>query len=332
MMWKAYPRHGVNLSPGCYTALSGVLRRGEVLTGASVTEFEDAFSRYIGVRHAVGVSSGRAALYVALKALNFQPGDEIIMPAYTFHIVPLVIEAYGLKPVFVDVLPGTYNIDTAKIEAQITPRTKAILATHMYGQPCELKPVLEIAAAHKLKVLEDCAHALGADYGSQKVGALGDLGLFTFAMAKNMPCFGGGMLTTNDPAIYKNLMEIIQPPDAGRRNALLKEVAATTVNYVATLPWIFSLGAYPVIRALAQFGSGALDREPGQETVSPAEVQNQYPTRITNLQAAVGCRQLKRIDDINRRLNDNAHRYNALLGEVPTVTVPSVSAGRSHTS
>ena len=206
-MWRAYPRHSVNLSWGCFSDVLSVLMRGEVLQGTAVEEFEERFAEFIGVRHAVGVSSGRAALYLAIKSLGLAEGDEIIMPAYTFHIVPLVVKACGLKPVFVDVLPDTYNMDVSLIDKSITARTKAILATHMYGQPCDLEPVLQIAAEKDLKVIEDCAHALGAVYEGRKVGSFGDIGAFTFAMAKNMPCFGGGMLTTNDSQLYERLCE-----------------------------------------------------------------------------------------------------------------------------
>ncbi|MCP4403340.1 MAG: aminotransferase class I/II-fold pyridoxal phosphate-dependent enzyme, partial [bacterium] len=152
----AYPRHSVNLSPGCYSAILKTAFSGKVLQGPAIQRFEREFAKYIDIPYAIGVSSGRAALYLALKALGLKPGDEIIMPAYTFHIVPLVLHACGLKPVFVDVEPDNYNIDVSQIEKQITPKTKAISATHMYGQPCELDPILELAEKHQLKVLEDC--------------------------------------------------------------------------------------------------------------------------------------------------------------------------------
>jgi dTDP-4-amino-4,6-dideoxygalactose transaminase len=330
-MWKAYPRHSVNLSAGCYSAILNALLRGKVLQGPDVEAFERGFADYIGVRHALGVSSGRAALYLAFKALQLREGDEVIMPAYTFHIVPLVINACGLRPVFVDVLPDTYNIDVSLIEKKITPKTKAILVTHLYGQPCELEPALQIAQKNGLKVVEDCAHALGADYRGRKVGGFGQLGAFTFAMAKNMPCFGGGMLTTNDEDTYRRLMHMVRPPDTDRLKGLWKEIAKTTANYLATLPVSFSLGVYPFIRASAALGPSLFDREPGQETVSPTERQSEYLTRLTNLQAAVGLYQLTRIEEINTRMNRNALLYNQLLGGQPGIKIPGVSSGSSHT-
>ncbi len=330
-MWKAYPRHSVNLSVGCYSALLNTAIHGEVLQGPQVEAFEKGFADYLGVRHAMGVSSGRAALFLALKAFRFRQGDEIIMPAYTFHIVPLVVKACGLKPVFVDVLPDTYNMDVSLVEEKITPKTRAILATHMYGQPCELEPILRIARKKGLKVLEDCAHALGASYKGRRVGGFGDLGAFTFAVAKNMPCFGGGMLTTNDDDLYRTLMHMVRPPGPDRLKGLWKEIFKTTVNYLATLPRVFSFGVYPFIRVSTALGANLFDREPGQETVSKTEWQSAYFTRLTNLQAAVGLYQLGRVEEINARMNRNAHLYNDLLEGEPTIKIPRLSSGRTHT-
>jgi dTDP-4-amino-4,6-dideoxygalactose transaminase len=330
-MWKAYPRHSVNLSWGCYLAASRTVVSGKILKGAQVQRFEEQFAEFIGVRHALGVSSGRAALYLAFQSLGFAPGDEIIMPAYTFHIVPLVISACGLKPVFVDVLPDTYNIDVSQIPQKITGRTRAILATHMYGQPCDLAPIRSLADAHGLKVIEDCAHALGALYEGRRAGAFGDLAAFTFAMAKNMPCFGGGMLTTNDSDLYGRLLSLIRPPDSGRLKSLAKEIAGTTVNFIATRPLVFSYLVYPMIRAASALGSGFFDREPGQEKVSSAEVSAVYATRLTNLQAAVGLHQLTRIEKINARVNRNAQIYNSQIKNRPAIKTPRLQPGRTHT-
>ena len=330
-MWRAYPRHSVNLSWGCFSDVFGVMMRGKVLQGPEVEEFEERFAEFIGARHAVGVSSGRAALYLAIKSLGFREGDEIIMPAYTFHIVPLVVKACGLKPVFVDVLPDTYNMDVSLVDKNLTARTKAILATHMYGQPCDLEPVLQIAAGKGLKVIEDCAHALGAVYEGRKVGSFGDIGAFTFAMAKNMPCFGGGMLTTNDTQLYERLCSLIGLAGKDRSKSLWKEVMKTSFNFVCTRPRVFPFLIYPAMRMLSAAGSRAFDSEPGQETVSETEVHSRYFTRLTNLQSAVGIRQLGRIVAINARVNHNALIYNQELKDLANIKTPQVTPGRTHT-
>jgi dTDP-4-amino-4,6-dideoxygalactose transaminase len=330
-MWKAYPRHSVNLSWGCYLAAAKTVITGNMLAGAQVPRFEEQFARFIGVRHALGVSSGRAALYLAFQSLDLAPGDEIIMPAYTFHIVPLVIAACGLKPVFVDVLPDTYNIDVSSIPSRITEKTRAILATHMYGQPCDLDPIRRLAETHGLKVIEDCAHALGALYEGRRAGSFGDLSAFTFAMAKNMPCFGGGMLTTNDSDLYQRLLSLIRPPEPSRLKGLAKEIAATTVNFIATRPLVFSYLVFPLIRATSALGLNLFDREPGQETVLATDVSAVYATRLTNLQAAVGLHQLGRIEKINARVNRNAQIYNRCINDSPTIKTPRLQPGRTHT-
>jgi dTDP-4-amino-4,6-dideoxygalactose transaminase len=180
-------------------------------------------------------------------------------------------------------------------------------------------------------VLEDCAHALGAEYKGKKIGSFGDLGLFTFAMAKNMPCFGGGMITMKDSELYKTLLTSIQLPQSNRRKSLWKEVIGTSINYILTLPGMFPLFTYQLMRFLNAMGSKALDPEPGQETVSTSEIQSKFPTRLTNLQAVVGLHQLTRIDEINKRVSQNAELYNQELQNVPGIKTPSVSSGRTHT-
>ena len=330
-MWKAYPRHSVNLSWGCYGALLRVLSRGAVLQGPQIDEFEERFAKFVGVRYAIGTSSGRAATYLALRSLGLNEGDEIIMPAYTFHIVPLVVHACGLKPIFIDVSPDTYNINVSLIKKNLTKRTRAILATHMYGQPCDLDPILKIAKEDGLKVIEDCAHACGATYKGRKVGSFGDFGLFTFDMAKNMPCFGGGMITTNDDDLYRKVVDTIRPPSGSRHKSLCKEVANTTFNYMCTRPKVFPILIYPVLRLLNAAGSHALDGKPGQETVSPSEVQTKFVTRLTNLQAAVGIHQLGRIEEINAKLNRNAYLYNRELKDLKGVKTPRVVPETTHT-
>jgi dTDP-4-amino-4,6-dideoxygalactose transaminase len=305
--------------------------RGKVLDGPEVERFENEFAAYIGSRYALGVSSGRAALYLAFSSLDLAPGDEVIMPAYTFHIVPLVIAACDLKPVFVDVEPDTYNIDCSRIEAHITPRTRVILATHMYGQPCELDLIRQLADKHSLLVIEDCAHALGASYGQQRVGRFGDMAAFTFALAKNMPCFGGGMLTTNDPKIYEGLLSRVQTPTAKGRKRLFQEVGKTSFNYFCTHPYVFPWLIYPAMRLTAAAGMRAFDSEPGTEFVAPQDLKSSYLYRLTNLQASVGLHQLTRIETINATVSRNALEYNRRLGNLPGIKVPKPRTDRSHT-
>ena len=167
-------------------ALQAVIDRGEFILGHEVASFEQEIAAYLGVEHAVGVASGTEALQLALVACGVGPGDEVITTPFTFFATAEVVTQCGATPVFVDIDPSTYNLDSAKVERAITKKTKAILPVHLYGQPCDMDPVLELARKNGLKVVEDCAQSMGAEHKGRKVGSLGDAGCFSFYFAKNL--------------------------------------------------------------------------------------------------------------------------------------------------
>src|SRR5947209_17095804 len=181
-------------------AVLRVLVSGQLAQGKHVTVFEQHFAGVCHVREAVAVSSGTAALHLALLAHNIGPGDEVITTAFSFAATANVILLVGATPVFVDIEPETYNIDPALVEAAITPRTKAILPVHLYGNPCRMGRLLQIAAAHNLIIIEDACQAHAATIKGKPVGSFGT-GCFSFHVTKNMTTGEGGMVTTNDPAI-----------------------------------------------------------------------------------------------------------------------------------
>ena len=169
--------------------------------GPFVTRFEENFATFLGVKHAVAVSSGTAALHVALLALGIGAGDEVIVPAFSMGACFLSVLHAGAKPVFVDCEPETYNIDTNKIEEKITPKTKAIMAVHTYGHACDMDVIRTVAKKHKLFVIEDAAEAHGATYKGKKCGSLGDVGCFSFYANKIITTGEGGMIVTNNPSL-----------------------------------------------------------------------------------------------------------------------------------
>ena len=178
------------------------------ILGKKVDEFERAFAAYCHSRFAVGVSSGTDALLIALMVLDIQPGDEVIVPAYSFFATAGVVHRLGAVPVFVDVAIDDYNIDPAQIEAHITPRTKAIMPVHLYGQVAAMDEINAIAKRHNVAVVEDAAQAVGAEYGGKPCGVLGTLGGFSFFPSKNLGAFGdAGAVTTNDDALYEKLVD-----------------------------------------------------------------------------------------------------------------------------
>ena len=187
-------------------------------TGKYVELFESAFAEFCESRHAVSCCNGTVALHLALVALGLEPGDEVIVPTFTFVATANVVKYCGAEPVFVDVDPDTWTIDAASLEEKITNKTKGIIVVHLYGQPVDLNPILDLANKHSLFVIEDAAEAHGAIYRGRKVGALADVGAFSFYGNKALTTGEGGMLTTNDDALAAKLRLLRgQGMDAKRR-------------------------------------------------------------------------------------------------------------------
>ncbi|NET34274.1 MAG: DegT/DnrJ/EryC1/StrS family aminotransferase [Cyanothece sp. SIO1E1] len=203
------------------TAVLQVLGSGRYIGGALVKAFEQQFGRYIGTTDCVACNSGTDALFLALRALDIGPGDEVITTPFTFIATAEVINAVGATPVFVDIDAGTFNLDMAQIEAVISERTRAIIPVHLFGQPVDMTRLMAIAQAHNLFVIEDCAQAAGAEWAGQKVGSIGHIGCFSFFPTKNLgACGDGGAVTTQDPELAAAMRMIA---DHGRKELYYHE-------------------------------------------------------------------------------------------------------------
>jgi dTDP-4-amino-4,6-dideoxygalactose transaminase len=190
-------------------ALRDVIENQAFVLGPEVVAFETELARYCGVAHGVGCASGSDALLLPLVALGVGPGDEVITTPYTFFATAGSIWRTGARPVFVDIDPETYNIDPARIEAAITPRTRVIIPVHLYGQTADMERIGAIAAGHRLTVLEDAAQAIGAAYRGKRAGALGHAAAFSFYPSKNLGGFGdAGMVTTDDPGLARRMARL----------------------------------------------------------------------------------------------------------------------------
>ncbi len=221
--------------PVCEPALLGnerayaleVIESGWISSaGKFVPAFEEAFSKYCGVKHGIAVCNGTVALHLALTALGVGKGDEVIIPDFTMIASAFAVCYTGAVPVFVDAEPETWNIDPEKIEGKITKRTKAIMPVHIYGHPCDMKSILELASKHNLRVIEDAAEAQGAEYSRKRAGSLGDIAAFSFFANKIATTGEGGMVVTDDDSLaercryYKNLCF----PLTGDRNYLHENI------------------------------------------------------------------------------------------------------------
>ncbi len=192
------------------SAINNVIESTQFIQGPAVKEFEKNVEKYLGVKHAIGCASGTDALQIAMMAVDIKPGDEILTTPFTFVATTETIALLGAVPVYVDIDPKTFNIDPAKMEASITPRTKAIIPVHLYGQPCEMDTIMAIAEKHGLTVIEDAAQALGAEYKNKKICTIGDIGCISFYPSKNLGAFGdAGMVVTNNDDYADKLRMII---------------------------------------------------------------------------------------------------------------------------
>ncbi len=199
-----------------YRMMNEILESSHYILGPKVQEFERKVAEYTGVRAAVGVASGTDALHLALESLGIGEGDEVITTPFTFFATAEAIVYTGARPVFVDIALETFNIDPAKIEERITPRTRAILPVHLFGLPADMGKIMDIAGRNDLWVVEDCAQAFGSMFGNRKVGGFGDAGCFSFYPSKNLGgCGDGGLITVNDPALADALRSLRNHGAAG---------------------------------------------------------------------------------------------------------------------
>ncbi len=236
----------VSLTDEEIEAAVAVLRSGRLRAGAVCEAFEEAFAAQVGARYALSVSSGTAALHLAYAAL-LQPGDEVLVPAFTFIATASMVSMVGARPVFCDVDPETFTLDVADARRRVTPRTRAVVAVHLFGNPADVAGIRALADEFGLKVIWDAAQAHGARYAGQDVGALDDVVCYSFYPSKNMTTGEGGMITTNDPVLYER-MRLLRSHGERRRyehvllgfNYRLTDVmAAIGLRQLAKLPtWV----------------------------------------------------------------------------------------------
>ena len=264
-------------------AVVDVLRSDYLTTGPAIGEFEQKAADYVGAKYAVAVSNGTAALHIACLAAGIAPGDEVITTPITFAASANCVLYCGGRPVFADIDPVTYNIDPAEIERKITPKTKAIIPVHFTGQPCEMEEIHRIAREHGLAVIEDAAHALGAEYKGQKIGSLpSDMTAFSFHPVKPITTGEGGMVVTDNAKLYERL-------------CLFRSHGITRAE-------------------------GLMGQNEGGWYYEQLELGYNY--RMTDIQAALGSSQLEKLDAFIQRRSYLAGRYTEAFAGIPGLACP----------
>ena len=263
-------------------AVVDVLQSDFLTTGPKIAEFEQTVADYVGAKYAVAISNGTSALHAACFAAGIGPGDEVITTPLTFAASANCVLYCGGTPVFADVDPKTYNIDPEDIRRKITDRTKAIIAVHLAGQPCDMDAIYSIAREHGLIVIEDGAHALGSVYKGKKVGSMSDMTTFSFHPVKPITTGEGGMIVTDNEDFYKKMILF-------RSHGITRDDSMMTRN---DGPWFYQ-----------QFDLG-------------------YNYRITDIQCALGCSQMKKLDRFLARRKEIVARYNEAFADCDNIITP----------
>ena len=329
-MMRSIARYGVRSVPGDEKEVIAAFRRGEAVEGPAIEEFENRFAEYHGVRSATAASFGRMAFFYLLRALDFPPGAEIIFPALTFWVIPEIARRAGLTPVFVDVNPATFNIDTAKIENAISAETVAIVPTHLYGQPCQMDDVLRIAEKHNLLVIEDCAQAVGARYRGRPVGTFGHASFFSFQLLKGINTYGGGMAITNDDAITKKVREDVTAEPTPTAADLIKRLASGLLARSLVSPKAFTWWGVPLGAAASYLGDYDLSKYAWEQIRPLEKLPRTYRQRYSNVQAILGLRSLARLNNFNARSREHAAVYSQGLIDHRAVLPPCITPEAEH--
>jgi len=271
-------------------AVVEILRSGWVSQGPKCTEFEQEMAAMIGVKYGRAVNSGTNAIHLALLACSIQPGDEVIVPAFTCVAALYPLEYIGAKPVLVDIDLDTFGIDTSKVADAITPRTKTIMLTHLFGMAADIKGTLSVASWRGLKVIEDAALGLGASVGERQVGSFGDTACLSFHPRKMITTGEGGMVLTNSDEISARVAELR--------------------NYGASV--------------------AAWERHTGKLFDLPSYEHVGYNYKLTDIQASIGLEQLKKLSDILQRRRNIAKHYDDALSDLPWLQLPQTLPGHNH--
>jgi dTDP-4-amino-4,6-dideoxygalactose transaminase len=330
-MLSAISRYGARVLPQTEDIVAGCKARGELIQGPQIREFEAAFARRAGMDPAcaVAASYGRMAFYYILKALDLPAGSEIVVPALTFWVIPALAKVAGLKVVFADIDPETFTLSPAALERAITPATRAVVPTHLYGLPCDMAAILDIAARHKLRVIEDCAHALGATWNGKPVGTLGDAGFFSFQTLKPLNCYGGGLALVRDPALAARVRALAEGERWPDEKRVTNRLLVGRLQRIFIKPWVFTISAFPILWVSSLIGANP-DVYLWEDIRSLDPLPDAYTERFPNVQAAIGLDALDALDGWTEQTRRHARVMDEALGSLPGIAVPAIPPDRTH--
>ena len=328
MIIMPLPRQRVYCSANDFWHFLKLLFCGKWIQGNSIIEFERNFSRNFSAQYALAACSCRSVFALILDGLGLKEGDEVIVPAFNLSVLPKVLVFKGIKPVFVDINENTLNIDPEKIESSITPKTKAILAVHLFGNCCDIKKICAIAKKYHLAVIEDCANAFMAKYDGRFVGTFGDVACFSLSHSKDLPTFGGGILITNNRELFEKISEYFERDyKFPRRRDMVKMFTKSLILKVTTTSVIFSIFIYPVIFICSLFG---IDLVAHFISDKDMKIKGICQKRFTNVQAAIGIRKLRTKNEMQEQRIAIAERLNRELSDIKNIRLPLLVENGNH--
>src|SRR5262245_39902818 len=327
----AIGRFGSRVVPELSRIIQDCRARKQLVEGPHIERFEQEFARVLGSGHVRTCSTeyGRMALYFILKAIDVPPGSEVIVPAFTFWVVPEIVRVAGLTPVFADIDPATFTLSPSAVERAITPRTRAVLPTHLYGMSCDMDPILEIARRHHLKVIEDCAHSLGATYKGRMVGTLGDASFFSFQAFKPLNTFGGGLAWLRDADVARRVGEYADAeawPTEQRVESILR---SGKWQRTFIRPKVFTYSLFPIWWA-ASWIDAKPEKRLWEDVRSLDPLPAHYRGRFTNVQSAIGLAGLEHLPEFIDRTRRHAALLDEILGNTHGITIPHAPSDRTH--
>ena len=308
----AIARQRIRLPQGAWRSAASSLLGGRLWEGPNIEHFERAFAEYIGTPDAVTVPSGRGGFKFLFDGLQLDAGSEVICSAFGYPIVPFLIKSLGYELRFVDCEMQTLGMDPEKLTSVISGKTAAVIATHLYGVPCQVRAITDLASTNNAALIEDCAHCYGAAVGGKKVGSFGHAGCFSFETSKVINTMGGGMVTVNSRELGQRIRTAAGHEQKNRLKWLSKRLAKTTFESAVTNPLLFNLGVYQALRLAPggeedRFASGYHGDE-----VSMTGKMGRY----TNYQAGLGLKGMQTVGDIVSRRKANAERLIGNLRDV----------------
>jgi len=261
-----------------------------------IKEFEEKFASYIGTRYSIATCSGRYALALILKSLGLKQGDEVIIPSYTFYVVPEIIQKLGFKVVFADINPEIANIDVAQIKEKLTKKTRAIIVTHLFGRPAQLDEIAKLIRGKNIQIIEDCCQAHGTKYKGRRVGSFGTAGFFSLDTTKPVNTFGGGVITTNSKALMKSIRDKIEKLPNPSKSELISKIGRAYWEGFLTAPIIFRFFVWPALLLANLAGVDFV----GKYQKSKAK-ERMKVFKLSNMQAKMGIKQLELLDKNNNK-------------------------------